>query len=202
MSKDYELATENRQIYQWIRDNGHRQFVQQALECDMFTYGDQWDPKIKAKLARRKKPYLTVNKVLPAVSTLQGEFLVRRGDISFRAAAGGDPDTARTIDKLWMHFCQTQNYDWLEFMQFTDGVVRSRGFVHLRIGFNDSMQGEPYLTYLNSKDVGLFPGDFGMDPDNWNGVLLTKWLSPRDISEIYGVPIDEVMNFADQPETG
>ena len=200
MSKEYELATENRIIYEWIRDNGHQEFVKKASECDMFTYGEQWDPKTKAKLARRKKPYLTINKVLPAVSTLQGEFLVRRGDISFRAASGGSPETAHLIDKLWMHFCQTQNYDWLEFMQFTDGIVRSRGFLDLRVEFNDSMQGEPYLTYLNSKDVGLLPGDYGMDPDKWSGVLITKWLSPRDISEIYGVPIDDVMNFADAPE--
>lgn len=200
MSRDYELATENRLIYEWIRDNGHHEFVQKASECDMFTFGEQWDPKTKAKLNRRRKPHLTINKVLPAVSTLQGEFLARRGDVSFRAAAGGDPETARTIDKLWMHFNQNQNMDWLEFMQFTDGVVRSRGFLDLRVDFDDSMQGEPYLTYLNSKDVGLMPGDYGMDPDKWTGVLLTKWLSPRDISEIYQVPIDDVMNFADAPE--
>lgn len=201
MSRDYELATENRVIYEWIRDNGHHDFIKKASECDMFTFGEQWDPRTKAKLARRKKPYLTINKVLPAVSTLQGEYLARRGDISFRAATGGDPDTAHTIDKLWMHFCQNQNLDWTEFMQFTDGVVRSRGFLDLRIDFDDSMQGEPYLTYLNSKDVGLMPGDHGMDPDKWSGVLITKWLSPRDIAEIYGVPIADVMNFADAPET-
>jgi hypothetical protein len=88
-SSEYELATENRILYEWIRDNGHAQFVQKASECDMFAYGEQCDPSTKAKVSRRNKPTLTLNRVLPAVSTLQGEYLNRRGDVAFRAAARG-----------------------------------------------------------------------------------------------------------------
>lgn len=199
---DLELARENRDVYEWIRDNGHSDFVRLAEECDAFTRGEQWDPRVKARLALRRKPHLTINKVLATAATLFGEHLIRRGDISFRASVGGLPTTAAAIDKLWINFTNAQNFEWKEFAAFVDGVIRGRGFLDLRVDFDENMRGEPAITYLNSKDVGLYPGDAGFDPDDWTGVMLTKWLSPRDISQIYGAPINDVMVFADDPMVG
>jgi len=48
----------------------------------------------------------------------------------------------------------------------------------------------------------LYPGDYGMDPDDWTGVMLSRWLSPRDIAEIYGVKLGEVLAFADSDNMG
>lgn len=200
MSKDRELVDENREVYEWIRDNGHSEFVNLASECDGYTRGEQWSADVKAKLARRRKPVLTINKVLATFATLCGEYLMRRGDITFRPSVGGAPETARALDKLWIHFTQSQDFNWLEGMQFWDGVIRGRGFLDLRIDFDQAMRGEPIATYLNSKDVGLYPGDHGSDPDKWTGVMLSRWLSARDIAEMYGAKMEDVMFFADAPE--
>lgn len=200
MSRDRELVDENREVYEWVRDNGHSSFLALATECDEFVQGKQWDPAIKAALARRRKPHLTVNKVMATVATLMGEYLLRRGDISFRPSTAGDPNTAKVIDKLWLNFTQSQSLNWLEMAQFVDGVIRSRGFLDLRVDFDESMRGEPAIAYLNSKDVGLYPGDFGADPDNWTGVLLSKWMAPREIAEIYGVSLNDVVAFGDAYE--
>lgn len=200
MSRDSEYAQENIDIYRWIRDNGHSEFVVMANDCDMYAQGHQWDAGVKARLARRKKPTLTINKVLATCATLFGQQIERRGDISFRASSGGSPETARVLDKLWLNFVQQQNYDWLESMAFADGVIRSRGFLDLRMVFDDNMRGDPTLTYLNSKDVGLYPGDHGADPDNWTGVMVTRWMSAVDIAETYGVKVQDVMLYADSAD--
>jgi hypothetical protein len=200
VSHDSEWAQENIDVYRWIRDNGHSEFVVLANECDLYAQGHQWDAGVKARLARRKKPTLTINKVLATCATLFGQQIERRGDISFRASSGGAPDTARVLDKLWINFVQQQNYDWMESMAFADGVIRSRGFLDLRMVFDDNMRGDPALTYLNSKDVGLYPGDHGADPDNWTGVMVTRWMSARDISEMYGVKSEDVLLYADATE--
>lgn len=202
MATDRDVVRDNKEVYEWIRDNGHSDFVSLASECDAFAAGDQWDPSIKAKLARRRKPHLTVNKVLATVATLMGEHLVRRGDIAFRPASGSDPRTAQALDKLWMNFNHVQNYQWKEMGAFVDGIIRSRGFLDLRIDFDSNMRGEPVLSYMNSKDVMLYPGDNGMDPDGWTGVMLSRWLSPRDIAEIYRVPMKDILAFADGDATG
>lgn len=200
MSKYQELARENKECYIWIRNNGGLEFVNLAAECDAFARGEQWDQKTIATLRRRRKPHLTINKILATYSALRGEQIARGGDVSFRASSGGEPSTARVIDKLWLNFSQANNREWLEAEMFGDGIIRSRGFLDLRIDFDEAMRGEPKLTYLNSKDVGLYPGDRGYDPDLWTGVMVTRWLSARDISEIYGTPLDEVMVYADSPE--
>jgi hypothetical protein len=96
-----------------------------------------------------------------------------------------------------MNFTRRQNYEWKEMAAFVDGVIRSRGFLDLRIDFDENMRGEPVISYMNSKDVMLYPGDHGMDPDEWTGVMLSRWLSPRDISEIYKIKLKEVLAFAD-----
>ena len=194
------LAEENRELWQWIKSEGHDEFVRKANQCDAYVQGQQWDEDTLKKLRARRKPALTLNTVLATYAALFGEQIARKGDVSFRPASGGAIETARILDKLWLHFTQTQNYDWLEAFVFTDGVIRSRGFLDLRLSFDDSMQAEPVLSYLNSKDVGLYPGDTGSDPDNWTGVMVTKWMTAQDIAELYGVKTDEVLAEAETPE--
>jgi hypothetical protein len=201
MANSNDLVQENRDVYEWIRDGGHSDFVNLATECDAFVRGEQWDEKTKAALAKVRKPALTINKVLATYATLAGEHLTRRGDISFRAASGGKPETARALDKLWIHFTQTNNLKWREATQFWDGVVRGRGFLDLRMDFDETMRGEPKITYINSKDVGLYPTDNGLDPDDWAGTLLSRWLSASTIAEMYNVSMKDVLFFADREET-
>lgn len=200
MASSREYAEDNMEIWRWIRDSGHTSFLEKANKCDSYVVGEQWDEATKAKLARRRKPALTINKILATYATLFGEQIARRGDVSFRPSSGGSIETARVLDKLWIHFTQQNNYDWLESFAFTDGVIRSRGFLDLRVSFDDSMQAEPVLSYINSKDVGLYPGDYGADPDNWTGVMVTRWMSARDIAEVYGMKPNDVLAEAENYE--
>jgi len=194
------LAEENRELWQWIKAEGHDTFIIKANQCDAYVQGDQWDEDTLHKLKRKRKPALTLNTVLATYATLFGEQIARKGDVSFRPSSGGSIETARILDKLWLHFTQTQNYDWLEAFAFTDGIIRSRGFLDLRLSFDDSMQAEPSLSYLNSKDVGLYPGDTGVDPDNWTGVMATRWMNANDIAELYGVKSADVVCEAEDPD--
>jgi hypothetical protein len=200
MATERDLALENRQVYKWIRDSGHQEYVAQAISCDRFVQGLQWSPEALANLGARRKPHLTINKLLATYAALAAEQVSRGGDVSFRTSAGGDPKTAATIDKLWLNFSYDQNREHLESLMFKDGVIRSRGFMDLRINFDESMRGEPVLSYLNSKDVGLYPGDNGHDPDDWTGLLISRWLTARDITEIYGKHLNDVLLYADTPE--
>jgi hypothetical protein len=190
--KDKDLTSENREAYELCRDYGHSSFLNMAEQCDSYVRGEQWTEDASAEMKRRRKPLLTINKVLPVYAVLLGEEINRRGDVSFRPAAGGSQATAASLDKLWLHFSQTNNLTWKEALSFTDGVVRSRGFLDLRVDFDSATRGEPVLNYLNSKDVLLYPDDTGYDPDGWSGVILTKWMTASTIHELYGVPLEDV----------
>lgn len=198
MAKHDDIAIENLNIYRYARVYGHWDYLIKASQCEAYTRGEQWSAEVKDKLARKRKPALTVNKILPAVSTLLAEQISRAGDISFRASSGGNPDTARILDKLWINFCQTQQYSTKESTTFLNGVITSRGYFDLRLSFDESMQGEPVLTVLNPKDVILMPEDSydSLDPDDWSGVLLSKWLTPIEIENMYDVDSAEVSLYA------
>lgn len=186
MSTDYQKAQENYSRYSYARDNGHLDFVDLASRCDDYVRGKQWNESDRRRLERRGKPVLTINKVLPTLAAIAGEQLDNRADISFRPAKEGNPDTALALERIWLHIANQNNLDWLEAQVFIDGVIRGRGFFDVRLDFDDHMQGEVRLDILNSKNVVIDPDADHYDPDRWNEVFVTKWLSYNDILVNYG----------------
>jgi hypothetical protein len=70
--------------------------------------------------------------------------------------------------------------------RFCDGVITSRGFFDVRLDFNDSMMGEVRVRRVNPKNVLPDPDADSYDPDEWNDVLMTKWMTWQDIEMLYG----------------
>jgi hypothetical protein len=67
----------------------------------------------------------------------------------------------------------------------------SRGFFDLRLDFTDSMMGEVRIVRLNPKNVLVDPDAEDYDPDEWNDVMTTKWLTWQDIEVLYGKAMAE-----------
>lgn len=197
-TKYSDAAIFNMQYYHYARAMGHYDFIVKAGEAEAYCRGEQWNAQTKEKLARRKKPALTINKVLPAVSVLLAEQISRSGDVSFRASSGGDPHVATILDKLWINFCQAQNYSAKETAVFMDAVITSRGYFDLRMSFDENMQGEPVLKRVNSKNVILGVDDNydNLEPDDWAWVMQSKWLTPAEISNMYDVDPFDVTSMA------
>lgn len=186
MATDYQKAQDNYSRYSYARDNGHLDFVELAGKCDDYVLGKQWNDADKRRLERRGKPVITINKALPTLAAIVGEQLDNRADISFRPAKQGTPDTAMALEKIWLHVSNQNQLDWLEAQVAMDGFIRGRGFFDVRLDFNDQMQGEVRIDQLNSKNVVVDPDADHYDPDRWNEVFVTKWLSYNDIVVLYG----------------
>lgn len=180
-----DLAQTQWQRFQWCRDRGHLDFVAKADKCDKFVAGDQWLQQDMNALTLQRRPAITINKLLPTVNTLLGEQIQNRVEILFRPAAGAPADTADALSKVWMQISQNNQLPWVRSEVFCDGLVRSRGFYDVRMDFNDSMQGEVRITQLNSKNVVIDPDAEEYDPDSWNDVFITKWMTYQDIAILY-----------------
>jgi hypothetical protein len=183
---DISIVKEQYERYIYARDNGHTKFLDKAERCDAFYNGEQWNAADKAKLARQRRPALTLNKLLPSVAAIQGQQLNNRSDVSFRPKDGGNAETAMALDKLWLHVSNTNNLDTLESDVFTDGIITSRGFYDVRMDFDDNIYGDVRIKLLNPYNVILDPDAEEYDPKRWKEVWLTKWLSHDDIERIYG----------------
>jgi len=179
------LAQTQWQRFQWCRDRGHLDFVAKADRCDKFVAGDQWLQQDLNALELQRRPAITINKIGATVQTLLGEQIQNRTEVLFRPSAGANADTSDALSKVWMQVSQNNQLPWVRSEVFSDGLVRSRGFFDMRMDFNDSMQGEIRIIQLNSKNVVIDPDAEEYDPDSWNDVFITKWLTYQDIAILY-----------------
>lgn len=180
-----ELATQVWNRYAHCRDNGHEDFVLKADKCERFFRGDQWDAADKAKLDLVRRPALTINKIISTISNVMGEQIFNRAETSFRPRAGARTDVADALTKVFKQISDNNQLDWKRSDMFADGIICSRGFLDARIAYNDNMQGEVRIENLNRKNVLIDPDADQYDPDAWNEVFTTKWLTADDIAVLY-----------------
>ena len=198
MPIDTELATKQWVRYAWCRDNGHAQFVQKAEKCDAFFRGDQWEKADKALLENQRRPALTINKILSTISNVLGEQIYNRAETSFRPRSGSPTEVADILTKVFKQISDNNQLDWKRSDMFADGVITSRGFLDVRIGYGDSMQGEVVIDNLNPKNVIIDPDGEEYDPDSWSEVFTTKWVTADDIAVLYNKEDAEYLRNREQ----
>jgi hypothetical protein len=199
MAVDKALADEQWFRYVYLRDNGHLDYVEKANLCDAYYMGNQWSKADKALLAAQRRPALTINKVLPTVDTVTGEQIKTRVDISFKPRKPGPTgeDLSLILEQLFRVVLDDNQYRWKETEMFEDGNITSRGFLDLRLSFRDNIRGEPEILLLNPRNVLPDSDADDYDPDTWNDVIITKWLSPFDIEVLYNKDDADYLRFND-----
>ena len=171
--------------YAYTRDNGHSDFILKANKCEAFFRGDQWTPGDLARLKQQKRPALTINKIISTIGNVMGEQIYNRSEISFRPKSGAPTETAEALTKVFKQISDNNQLDWVRSDMFADGIITSRGFIDIRLDFDDAMQGEVRISNLNPKNVIIDNDADQHDPDTWNEVIITKWLTADDIALYY-----------------
>jgi hypothetical protein len=179
------VATKVWNRYSWARDNGHSRYVLKADLCERHFAGDQWDIVDKAKLALIRRPALTINKILGTVGNVLGEQIANRSEIAFRPRNGSKAGTADVLNKVFKQIADANQLDWKRSDMFADGIIGSRGYLDIRLDYNDQMQGEVRYELLNPKNVIPDPDGDQYDPDTWSEVFVTKWVTADDIAILY-----------------
>jgi hypothetical protein len=184
--------------YAWCRDNGHAQYVEKADTCNRFFIGDQWDEKDRTRLRKQRRPALTINKIISTLANVMGEQIYNRSEISFRPRSGSPDEIAEVLVKVFKQISDDNQLDWKRSDMFADGIITSRGFLDVRIGFTDSMQGVVEIDNINPKNVIIDPDGEEYDPDTWNEVFLTKWMTADDIAVLYNPEDAEILRNREQ----
>ena len=171
--------------YSWARDNGHNRYVLKADLCERHFAGDQWDSADRAELTLVRRPALTINKILGTVGNVLGEQIGNRSEIAFRPRNGSKGATADVLNKVFKQISDVNMLDWKRSDMFADGIIGSRGYIDIRLDYNDQMQGEVRYENLNPKNVIVDPDADQYDPDTWSEVFVTKWVTADDIAVLY-----------------
>ena len=186
MPIDTPLAQKTWARYASARDSGHSKFVEKADKCERFFAGDQWDKADIAKLRAVRRPALTINKIISTIGNVMGEQIFKRAETSFRPRSGAPEEIANILTKVYRQISDNNQLDWKRSDMFADGIITSRGFLDVRLDYNDAMQGEVRIDNINPKNVVIDPDGEDYDPDTWSEVFTTKWVTADDIAVMYG----------------
>ena len=186
MTKEYEIARENWRAYSFNRDNGHIEYVKKADLCEKFFQGLQWEERIRRQLQAANKPVLTINKTLATISTVMGEQIDNRVDVSFKPFRDGTSETANGLAKTFLMITNQNRLHWKESEMFDDGIITSRGYMDIRMKFDRNMIGDCSVDVVNPKNVVVDSDADKYDPDTWKEVFITKWMSIDEIENNYG----------------
>ena len=102
-----------------------------------FYCGDQWEPADLEKLAREKRPALTINLVMPIINLLSGIQRQGRQDVSVVARKGGLKTLASVYTQLLRHCLDITDADYEIADAFLDGIIGSKGWLQLDIDHTD-----------------------------------------------------------------
>lgn len=201
MQSEAQIATQNWQRYQYVKDRGHRLYVRQARRCeDVYLGGGlQWSAEDRKLVEGTGRPCLEINGVFPAVNTAIGMQLKSRVDISFkpRGASELKQDMSDILSKVTMQVCDSIKFPWHETQVFSDGMIQQRGFYDVRVGFDDNMQGNIEMEVPDPLDVLPDPDANSYDPSGWADVTVFRYMTVDDIAQVYGQELaDRVVQTA------
>jgi hypothetical protein len=169
------------------RDSGHIDFATQADINSRFVFNEQWSAADKDKLDEQGRPALTINLILPLVTTVMGE--QRRSRASFVAKPTNhdtDAEQSENMTKI-MAFAQEKcDYDSIESQVFDDGIIMDRGYYDVRMSFQENVYGDVKIRSLDPRTVVLDPDAKEYDSETWTRVFTTEWMTLDEVAELYG----------------
>jgi len=184
--EDNAVAEANWVAYQRARDSGHEDWLESAKKCDKFYLGEQWEQKDRDKLEAEGRPVLTINEILKVVNAFLGKQSKQRVDLDFKPRRDASSESSKMINQLSEQILDHNNYEFLEKDVFEDGIVVDRGFFDLRMDFADNIMGDVKVKTLDPYEVMPDPDAKSFDPEDWNSVITTRWMTLDDVEAHYG----------------
>ena len=188
------IARANWQRYEYGKQRGHVAYMKAAVKLDRFYLGagaydegGQWDDDDRSDLEGEGRKPFEHNEIFDAINTALGNQVQNRVDITYRARAHGASDeTARVLSQVAMQIADNNDYRHRETEVCADGFIQQRGYFDIRVVYDDNLIGEIKIDTLDPMDVIPDPDAKSYDPDDWNDVIVTRWMSLDDIESMYG----------------
>ncbi|MBA0428531.1 genomic island protein [Stenotrophomonas maltophilia] len=168
---------------------GHEDFMATATRLDDYYLGAgrQWDPNIRQEVEADGRPAVEVNMCMQAVNAAVGYQIQNRVDMAYLPKGGqADEQRAKVISKVIKHALGNTQYRFHETDSFLDGLIQQRGYLDLRMNYDDNDEGEVSLTTFDPRDVLPDPDATSYNPDSWADCSITRWLTHSQIEQNYG----------------
>lgn len=189
------LAREQWVRYVYSRDTGHRLFIDKANRCEDFFAGFQWDTSVVNRMRAVKRPTLTVNTIIGTLSSIFGEHIETAMETSFKPRYNAPPQNADILTKTYKFISDENQLPWQREEVFADGCITSRGYFDVRLKFDHNQAGEVLISRVNPRTVLPDPDASDYDPETWNDVIVTSWVTADEIEVMYNAEDAEALRL-------
>lgn len=170
-------------------NRGHEDYMVRAGRLDDYYIGGgrQWRHEDRAEVEGSGRPAHEVNVCMQAVNSAAGYQIQNRVDMTYVPKGGqSSEERAKTLSKVVKHSLENTKYRWQETDGFIDGLIMQRGYMDLRMDYEDNDEGEIKIRTFDPRDVVPDPDAKSYDPDDWHDVDITRWLTLGEIEQSYG----------------
>ncbi|QXW17433.1 genomic island protein [Comamonas aquatica] len=197
-----DAARENWARYRYGIDRGHTDYTAQAQRCEGMYLGggEQWRAEDKRILEAEGRPFYEFNQIMPAINTALGYQIANRMDISLRPrGADGDAEVAKTLTKIIKQISDSNHLHWQETQMFGDGLIEQRGYIDVRLRFDNNIKGDVVISSIDPRDAIPDPDAKSYNPDDWADFTWARWLTLNEIWQIYGEAARKKVEEAEDP---
>ena len=180
------LAERQWQCYLRDRDAGHTEYIKDAEKYQNYYMGEQWEAAVLKKLEEEGRPALTINLILATINAALGEYSQRQARIAYKAKNDKAHDLSQIMTKLAMHTLDDNDFDSLEWDMVVDGLVADRGYMDVRMEYDEHMRGDARVVSIDPTEIVLDAEAKEYDPNTWNRVTRSYWQSLDEIENTYG----------------
>lgn len=158
--------------------------------------GRQWTPEDRAAVEGEGRPCHEVNIVKRAINQAASLQIANRLDISYLPRGGqADEYIAKVLGKVTKSVMDKAGYRYHETDGFLDGLIQQRGFIDVRMSYEENFLGDIAVTADDPMDNLPDPDGKSYDPDDWTDHHTTRFLNARQIEGLYGKDVaDEIVN--------
>lgn len=185
---EQKIVRENWERYVYVSDRGHYDYCQRARRLeDLYVGGGrQWREADRDTMEAEGRYPIEVNETKDAVNTALGYQINNRVDFAASPKKDTSEEKAKKFSKVLMKVKDDLRYGYYESEMFADGLIQQRGYLDLRVYYDENINGEPGLFLYDPMDVIPDPDAKSYDPDDWADVIVTRWLTGDEIEGDYG----------------
>jgi hypothetical protein len=166
--------------------------VRAADESEGFYTGEkQWHEEDRNALKSLDRACVTINLIGKNIDELCGVQREQRTDIKYTPMEGGDQRVADLLNIVVKYILQRCYYEREESRVFKDQCIAGVGYFNIYVDFDDQLQGEIKVEWLDRKGVLLGPTEKeGLEDCEY--LLKHKMYSKAKLRQIYGDKVDEI----------
>lgn len=151
-----------------------------------FFIGKQWKETDKAELEDSRRPALTINRILPMICSVYGEFSSMHSEFFFKGTRGGSKQVAGKLSTLVRHILNENRYhSGARGEVFLNGVITNRGAFVAVMGDDIDPLGGVEIQAYDPRCIMLPADAKGYDTKDWPEVFTVEPWTYGEIEDTF-----------------